>query len=230
LLDLEPRANCRLCQKPLTDGRFVQCHECDNLVAEEIARRAARDAIERIDLAMRRSKLPTDYASGARRTGDLPGGTHHVLSMCQTLGNGIRGLYLWGPAGCYKTSLAASFMASQIRGGAVGKYIAMHDLLADIHKSYRSNDTESKADLVAAAVAAPCLVIDDLGKEKASEHAAMVLFEILDGRYRNAGKGQWMIVTSNYSLDALCNRFTVPELADPIRRRLSEMTVAVEMK
>lgn len=208
---------------------MTQCIECDKAVADELRKREARDAYERIHAALTRSGLPLDYRTGERRTGDLPGSVHHVLSMANMLGSGLRGVFLHGPAGTFKTSIAAAVLASHIRGGATGRYVLVPDLFADILASYRDDDVISRATLVDRCVSAPCLVLDDLGKEKASEHAAGVLFEILDGRYREARKGSWLIVTSNYDLDALCDRFPTREMADPIRRRIAELTISVPM-
>ena len=230
LLSLRATGRCVLCGSELAADRQWQCQPCDVRVDDYWRERNARTQAETAERNMRLSKLPKDYATGERKTGDLPGSTHAALSACQSLGNGVRGLYLYGEAGTFKTSLAAAFLASQIRGGAMGRYVPMHDLLADIHLSYRSDDADSKHSLVERCVTTPCLVLDDLGKEKPSEHAAMVLFEILDGRYRNNGRGHWMIVTSNYDLEALCDKLPSPEIAAPIKRRLSEMTVALEMK
>lgn len=207
---------------------MYQCRDCDAAVAAELAEREIRRTRDAVDGNLLRSGLPVAYRTGERLTGHLPGSTHAVLSTCQMLGNGLRGLLLTGPAGSYKTSVAASVLAAAIRGGARGLYVSAQDLLTDIHASY-SGAGATRNDLIDRLVSVPCLVLDDLGKEKASEHAAGVIFEILDGRYRNAGGGRWMIVTSNHTLDGLCDRFPGEDVADPIRRRLAELTVTVPM-
>lgn len=191
---------------------------------------ALRDAEEAIDKALRRSGLPYDYRTGVRQLGHLPMSTADALSACQMLGSGIRGAYLVGPAGTHKTSVAAAFLASQIRAGGQGRYIPVPDLLTDLYAIYASDDSRSRADIVDALVMTPMLVLDDLGKEKATEHATGVIFEILDGRYRDARRGRWTIITSQYEPNALCKRFPEQETADAIARRIAEMTVVVKMK
>lgn len=206
------------------------CAECDTLVADQLAERRARDEAEDVDRRLKASHLPREYRDGSRLLGDIPMSVASVLSLCQMLGNGLRGLFLSGKAGTYKTSVAAAFLASQIRGGARGLYVSAQDLMTDLHAIYAGREGETRASLVDRIVSAPCLVLDDLGKEKPSEHAAGVIFEILDGRYR-AGSG-WMIVTSNYTLAELSERFVASAgeaLADPIRRRLAELTISVPM-
>lgn len=220
---------CLRCKADLPEDRMALCIECDRGVDEELARRAARDEHEATERRLRLSGLPLAYRDGSRLLGDLPLSTADVMSLCQMLGNGLRGLYLHGPAGAYKTSVAAAFLASQIRGGARGLYISVQDLMSDLHASYNGSG-ETRAAIVERLVDAPCLVLDDLGKEKPSEHAAGALFEILDGRYRAATN--WLIVTSNYALPELAERLAAGAgevLADPIRRRLSELTMAVQM-
>lgn len=142
----------------------------------------------------------------------------------------ITGLFLFGPAGTYKTSIAAAFLAEQIAGTreATGRYVSSNDLLADVQASYSREGDETRADIVSRYVRTPRLVLDDLGKEKASEHAANVIFQILDGRYRMQKPGRWTIITSNYTLQQLADRFAAAGAA--IERRIAELTAAVEMK
>jgi DNA replication protein DnaC len=225
----EPKANCRLCQSPLTENRVALCIECDQSVAEKVADQLRRAAEEDTERRMRASGLPYSYRRGDRTIGSVPMGKAETLTVCQMLGRGIRGLYLWGKAGTWKTSIAASWLAAEIKGGASGRYVFIPDLLTDLYAVYAGNGG-TRAEIVDRLASAPLLVLDDLGKEKASEHAASVLFEILDGRYREHKAGNWLIVTSNYPLDELCDRFPNEEVAEPIRRRLSEMTVAVPME
>lgn len=209
---------------------MIQCAECDETVASELAKRQARDETEGLFRRLRNSGLPLDYRTGARRQTDLPLIAGDAMTLCEMLGRSVRGLFLWGPAGSYKTSVAAAFLADQIRKGVEGRYVFVPDLFADIHASYRSDEAESRAAIVRRCTSAPCLVLDDLGKEKASEHAAGVIFEILDARYRKERNDGWLIVTSNFDLDALCDRFPTKEISDPIQRRLSELCVGVPME
>jgi DNA replication protein DnaC len=200
------------------------------MVSEALAALVIRDAEEAIAKNLRRSGLPHSYRSGERALGHLPMSAGDAISACQMLGTEIRGAFLSGPAGAFKTSVAASFLASQIRAGGVGRYIAVPDLLTDLYAIYASDDSRSRADIVDALVTTPMLVLDDLGKEKATEHATGVIFEVLDGRYRDARKGRWTIITSQYVPDTLCKRFPEQETADAIARRIAEMTVVVKMR
>ncbi len=211
----------------------MQCEACDGLVARALAEQAQRDAEESAVDALRRSGLPIDYRTGKRTFAELDASIPSaVKSACSLLGtDAARGLFLHGSAGSFKTSAAAARLALQIAlTGVRAVYTFVPDLMADIHLSYRDEGgAESRSAIVDRLVSAPCLVLDDLGKEKASEHGAGVIFEIIDGRYRNWSEGRWMIATSNFTLDELCDRF--PEhIGDPIRRRIAEMSIQIEMK
>lgn len=224
---LNANGKCLRCGASLTQGRMIQCEECDAFVEIELLRIANRDRLEQLSARLRQSGLPLDYRDGVRDLQNLP-----VALRAQIVGimrDGARGIFLHGPAGSYKTSAAAAYLADQIHEGHSGRYVFVPDLMSDVHASYRSDETESRDQIVSRCANARLLVLDDLGKEKASEHAAGVIFEILDYRYRNHRPGDWTIATSNYDLDALCARFPNEELAEPIRRRLSELTVAVPM-
>lgn len=207
------------------------CIDCDAEVAREVSARMVRNADDATDARLRKSGLPRDYVTGDRKLGDLPMTTAAALTACQMLGDGLRGLFLFGDAGAYKTSVAAAYLAAQIRGGMTGRYVSMQDLLTDLYAIYAHSESTSRGDLVDALVVTPALVLDDMGKEKLSEHSAGVLFEILDGRYRM--KSGWMIATSNFSMDEMCDRITAnvgEAIGEPIRRRLAEMTVAIKME
>lgn len=209
---------------------MIQCPECDQIVTEEIARRAARDDAEATAARLLRSGLPVDYRNGTRTLASLPLVAQQAVVACDLLGSAAQGLYLYGPAGSFKTSVAAAFLASRIRAGQSGLYVAIPDLFADVHASYGAGSTETRTAIVDRLVDAPLLALDEFGKERASEHAAGVIFEVIDGRYRNRRPGRWLIVASNLDLDTACDRFPGEELADPVRRRLSEMTAAVPME
>lgn len=198
-------------------------------VGEQIEANRVRLLSEERDRRLRQSGLPKVYADGTRKASSLPTVAQQAITACQMLGTTVGGLYLYGEAGTYKTSVAAAFLAEQVRAGGGGRFVSVPDLFTDLYAIYASDDRRSRADMVDELVTTPRLVLDDLGKEKASDHAAGVVFEILDGRYRNQGPGRWMIVTSNLPIHTLAARFA-DDTGDPIARRLAELTVAVPME
>ena len=68
------------------------------------------------------------------------------------------------------------------------------------------------------------LMIDDLGKEKATPAVGALLWELLDARYQHRRP---VILTTRFSGEAMRDRFAEPHLGDDIRRRLNEVCVAL---
>lgn len=64
------------------------------------------------------------------------------------------------------------------------------------------------------------LLIDDLGKEKATPAMAALLWEVFD---RRLSAGLPVIATTNFDGDELAGRFAEKHLGDAIRRRVSEL-------
>jgi hypothetical protein len=229
----ERRPDCWRCGGVLGPDRGRVCADCDDFVALAQSDYIARMATGEIESNLVRSGLPRAYVKGERTLTDLPKSAGEALNACMQLGKEIGGLYLFGPAKAFKTSVAAAYLASQIRvlDGRRGVYISAPKLMDDIIASYHDSDMERRTAIIDRLIQTPMLVIDDLGKEKATEHSARVLFEVLDGRFQTRGKDRWTIVTSNYSPKDVAFRFEIPEEdRDPIRHRLAELTEAIQMR
>lgn len=179
---------------------------------------------------MHASGLPRAYRTEERGFGDVRN-RQAVLMARALIAGEIPGLYLFGGAGDDKTTLACSTLVTLVRSGMTGRYVNSAALLTDIQASYGDNPTVSRYDLVTPLISSHALVIDDLGKEKGSEHAAGVIYQILDGRYSklSADSRRALIVVSNYAPGVASARFRDAEIVQPILRRISELTVPMEM-
>jgi len=209
------------------------CEACDAIVADEQEKRAARDAADAIESALTRSGLPLAYRDGSRGFGDVHDAG--AVKLAGLVRDGYYpGLYVFGPAGPDKTTLASSLLAAFIRGGNSGLYVSAADMVTDIDATRLEGAQISRADIVKPLIETQVLVLDDLGKERGTDYVAGILLQILDGRYRNLSERQKvtraLIITSNYPLDRLCERFKDDGLSEPIRRRIAELTVTLEMK
>lgn len=71
------------------------------------------------------------------------------------------------------------------------------------------------------------LMIDDLGKERATPAVSALLWEVLDKRY---GLGNPVIFTTRFSGSDLVLRFGEKHLGDDIRRRLNELCSGVHFR
>lgn len=227
----ERKSECRRCQKPLPPDRAFQCLECDVIIEGERAAFELRRTADQIESRIERSGLPAAYRNGLRNFAHVRDADAVDLAE-RVLRGEARGLYLHGNAGPDKTSLAASTLTLWIVGGGTGLFVSMVDLMTDIYATMGEGAKLSRADLVKPLIETEMLVIDDLGKERATDYAAGVIFQILDGRYRQLTERtrRRLIITSNYNLARLCQRFADEAIAEPIERRISEMTTALEMK
>lgn len=99
-----------------------------------------------------------------------------------------KGLYLHGPVGSGKTSVAAA-IAVEVDAA----YWSMRDLIARCKEEMNNAVRESAVDR---AVRVPVLVLDDIGKQRATPYVVEVTCDVLERRF---DRGHLTIVTSNLS-------------------------------
>jgi DNA replication protein DnaC len=199
------------------------------LTTKEQERRSMRDAAEACDDRLKRSALPRDYALMFRNRTHLSEPQLELLDSAKAHPD----VYLHGTAGVGKTSVACVLLAEMIRAGSSGLYVVVPDLMSDLRMLYarsKPGDGLSSSSLIDPMIEAPLLVLDDIGKEKPSEHAATVLFELLDGRYRRRARGRWTCIASNYPPHVIGERFNATEVADPIVRRMTDGATVIEVR
>lgn len=216
---------------------MIQCLDCDSVVEKLISdrvdyQRERAIAKELADSGLHFTLLAESRSWNSIRSEIKNRTTPEDFSAFDYLKQKhIQGLYLTGATGTYKTSAAAAMLTEEIRNGGSGKYVSVQSLFTELFGVYAANSTGSRADIIARYADAPNLILDDLGKEKPTEHSGAVLLELLDIRYRK--RSGWMIITSNFPLYEIMmriQRMTDEALAESIVRRIAEMCVVVEMK
>lgn len=140
------------------------------------------------------------------------------------------GLYIWGTNGTGKTMLAAALAGDLVRdkGWRTVMIKTSAELLGDIRKAF-DQDGPPEDSVKSLYRTARLLIVDDFGKENATQWAISVFFELLNDRYE---RGLPTIVTSNYSLDKLITRLTCgadDEHARAIVSRFREKMLEVPM-
>lgn len=152
-----------------------------------------------------------DYAIDIRRIEDL--------------NNGV-GAYICGAQGSHKTTLACSMLRGWLKDNPFGtaRFVRSTTLLGEFKDTYGTREPE---ELVMSQFATyGLLVIDDLGKEVATEWAVSRLWELLDRRY---GECLPTIVTTQHRPDALARHFGGSETALAIVSRLRETCMLMDM-
>jgi DNA replication protein DnaC len=141
-----------------------------------------------------------------------------------------KGFYIWGGIGTGKTHLICAIVNSFIRKcrdkGKVDfryrpKLASVPDILLSVKQSF-SEDRISEQDIIWKYTQYPCLILDDLGTEKASEWVIQTLYSIVDTRYK---EDKQTCFTSNLSLDKISEK-----IGDRIPSRIAEMCEIVQIK
>ncbi len=120
------------------------------------------------------------------------------------------GLMFVGPVGVGKTHLASAVLRELILKGASGLFYSYADLLTEIRNTYNDtgsvkyfkdtegNNWETESQILNHVINVEVLLLDELGKVKASEWVLDKVREIIGGRY---DKKRTTLVTTNFPLD-----------------------------
>ena len=126
-------------------------------------------------------------------------------------------LILSGKAGAGKTHLAVATAIEVMRQGRQALFRNVPEMLDDLRERAKNHNDFYYA--MRRYKDVPCLVLDDLGKEKTTQAGLDYLYQIIDSRYRN---GKQTIVTMNaQSIEGLKNRWN-EDAIEPLISRLLE--------
>lgn len=141
------------------------------------------------------------------------------------------GFYIHGDIGTGKTHIASAIANHLLNQGTAVICMNERQLLGKIKQSFEtSRHYDSESQVLKTYETTPLLIIDDMGKERATEWSIATIYAIIDSRYE-ADKP--IIITSNYNMQELVKRLT-PAGDDTTARaiidRLMEMTQTVNVK
>lgn len=147
------------------------------------------------------------------------------LSGYRKYGGG--GLYIYGEVGTGKTFLASAVAIDLIDRGASVIFTSALSIFASIQDTYDTN--ESTLSEKRRYMTCDLLVLDDLGKESASQWSVMTLFDLVNVRYEHMLP---IVITSQYSLADLTERLARAgerETAKAIASRIRESCAMVHL-
>ena len=214
--------------------------------AEEKAKREAEEA-QKMRLRVRRiignSGVNARFLQRTFETFQPTEENQRALSVCKRYADtfqeklpknnpepGRNGLFITGTKGTGKTHLAAAIANQLMQEGTAVICMTMIDLLDRIKQTYEQNDGESsEGDLLNTYKTVPLLIIDDMGKEPATEWAVSKIYAIINARYEAYLP---IIITTNYTDSELVKRLTPKDTGDSMTAdatidRLREMCAAI---
>lgn len=139
----------------------------------------------------------------------------------------IESLYIYGPNGTGKTTLAASYVRAAIDNGMSAIFVTEREMYARFGDAMGGEGSESA--VMSWLSSNDLLVIDDIGKRKSTLYSVARLFDVVDEIY---SRGSMLIITSNMSRGELMQRLSScgdTFLASSIMSRIFEMTRTVHM-
>lgn len=137
-----------------------------------------------------------------------------------------KGLLFMGPVGVGKTHLAAAIANELINSLYTVMFGNITDIITMIKSSYGSQSELDETQILKTITEdIDLLIIDDLGKEYATENTKMLLYQIVNRLYENEKS---VIVTTNLTSDALVEKYEERGMA--IVSRLTEMCQPVMME
>lgn len=151
-----------------------------------------------------RANIPTSYAETTlenyeKRT--VEGEKAHAYMI--TLGNDktTQGAYIFGASGLGKTHLAIGLLKKMMERGNTGLFVVVPELMESLRRCLREGGDDFE--ILQALYNVDCLVLDDLGAEKATEWVAERLYLVINQRYLS---NRMTVITSNCTLQEVKER------------------------
>jgi DNA replication protein DnaC len=209
------------------DDPVIECAKCSDMGWKKITVPGKADRFTRCDcflekrkgLLLKQGRIPERYAHGfSEFATDFPSASPSLgisklaaIKFVEEYPASREGLLFVGPLGVGKTHLACSALRELVAKGVPVLFYSYADLLTEIRNTYNDNgaakyvtddegnhwDTESQ--ILNHVINVEVLLLDELGKVKASDWVLDKIREIIGGRY---AKQRTTLATTNFPLAA----------------------------
>lgn len=217
----DPLPSCPCCTAPAQGGAwrdlFDLQHECDCILERTLEYERGLERLWRVRQRRRDyfGSLPERYQRYRLEQLEPNEGNKTALAAVSSFAPGDS-LYLWGAPGNGKTHLACGLGAQLLEVGSV-RFFNLAALFARLRECVAH-------DLPKPNLQTPdVLILDDLGKVKASEFVYEVMYACLEGRWSN---GKTTILTANHKPGVVADRLTPTSFDRPAADALLSRLVA----
>ncbi len=160
-----------------------------------------------IQQGINRSGIATRFADAAMDNYQTQtAGQAKALQDCRSylesvIGGKSGSLALLGKVGTGKTHLACAITIELMRKtGKQAYYRTVRDMIREVRATWHRDAPETEANVIDRLTQAPLLVLDEVGVMTGTDNEMLILFDVLDGRYR---EGLPTIVSSNLNRQGL---------------------------
>lgn len=203
---------CPTCQYPLYEDQ-PSCYNCGEKKKDDAKRLALW--VEAIG-----GRLAWEDFTVARQI--ITPMNELAIKQAKTFDHRTGSIFIHGPKGAGKSHMAAILKRPLIMGGFKVRTVSMpliiDEILAGIKGGNYSGLTKSWLDQLSTQ---PILSIEDMGVEKPSDHALGFYYKFINARIEAKRTG--MIITSNYSMVQLENRWAAGDPEGRVVSRLKQM-------